>query len=135
MVKVRYGVYSQSEDMWGDVESEWEETYEDEYATREEAERNADKHPYGCLGQYVEIFIDDKFYDDYEVEEDDVEDEDDDPHKKVIYQVVFLQGNYENVDYETENYDQAQEVMRELQAEMTLGGERNFCYVIREVKR
>ena len=130
MIKVRYEVYTQYEDIWGEGgEREWEETYEDEYATREEAEREADKHPYGCLGQYVEIFINDDYYDDYEVEEED------DPNKKVVYQVVFVQGNYGKVDYETENYSQAQEVMRELYSDMALGGERNFSYMIREVKK
>ena len=34
MISVRYEIYTQSEDMWGDTETEWEETYEDEYATR-----------------------------------------------------------------------------------------------------
>lgn len=136
MISVRYEVYTQSEDMWGDTETEWEETYEDEYATREEAEREADKHPYGCLGQYVEIYIDNKFYDDYEVEEDEEEEtKDDDPKKEVVYQVVFMQGNYEAVDFETTDYDQACEVMREQQASMTMGGERNFSYMIREVRR
>ena len=46
-----------------------------------------------------------------------------------------MQGNYEAVDFETTDYDQACEVMREQQASMTMGGERNFSYMIREVRR
>ena len=140
MVKVRYEVYTQYVGMFDDEgEREWEETYEDEYPTREEAEREADKHPYGCVGQLVEIYIDDKYYDEYEVEdeeEDEADDEEeDDSEKEVIYQVVFSQNGYEKVDYETSDHDQAQEVMRELQASMSMGGERNFSYYIKEVKR
>ena len=49
----------------------------------------------------------------------------------MIYQVVFKQGNWEQVDFETEDYDQACEVQRELYAEMSLMGERDFTYYIR----
>lgn len=135
MVKVRYEVYTQYVGMFDDEgECEWEETYEDEYPTQEEAERKADKHPYGCVGQLVEIYIDDKYYDEYEVEEE-YTDDDDELQTNVTYQVVFSQGNYEKVDYETDNYEQAQEVMRELHASAKALGERNFCYCIKEVKR
>lgn len=50
------------------------------------------------------------------------------------YQVIFCQGSYTCVDYETTSYEQACEVKRELQAEMYAGGERNFDYIIKEVK-
>lgn len=49
------------------------------------------------------------------------------------YQVIFVQGSYSHVDYETDDYDQAQEVKRELQSDMYISGERDFCYVIKEV--
>ena len=49
------------------------------------------------------------------------------------YQVVFCQGSYSHIDFETTDYQQAQEVRNELQNEMTLCGERNFYIVIREV--
>lgn len=51
-----------------------------------------------------------------------------------MYQVIFCQGNYSHVDYETTSYEQALEVKRELEAEMYAGGERNFDYIIKEVK-
>ncbi len=50
---------------------------------------------------------------------------------KKMYQVVFCQGSYSCVDYETSDYDQALEVKAELYAEMYAGGERNFNYIIR----
>lgn len=49
------------------------------------------------------------------------------------YQVIFCQGSYSAVDYETDNYDQALEVKSELQAEMYASGERDFYYIIKEV--
>lgn len=49
------------------------------------------------------------------------------------YQVVFCQGSYSHIDFETTDYNQAQEVRRELQNDMTLCGERDFYIVIREV--
>ena len=49
------------------------------------------------------------------------------------YQVVFQQGSYSCVDYETTDYDQAMEVKFELQAQMYACGERNFCYFIKTV--
>ena len=51
------------------------------------------------------------------------------------YQVIFCQGTYTCVDYETESYEQACEVKSELQAEMYASGERNFNYIIKEVKQ
>ena len=50
------------------------------------------------------------------------------------YQVVFIQGNYSAVDYETDNYDQAEEVRMELTSEMAINGERDFCYIIKTIK-
>ena len=49
-----------------------------------------------------------------------------------MYQVIFCQGSYSHVDYETTSYEQAEEVKRELEAEMYLGGERDFYYIIKE---
>lgn len=51
--------------------------------------------------------------------------------KGTIYQVVFCQGGYTCVDYETSNYEQACEVMAELYVQMSMAGERNFDYIIR----
>jgi hypothetical protein len=51
-----------------------------------------------------------------------------------IYQVVFCQDGYTCVDYETSIYEQAQEVMAELRSQMYLAGERNFDYIIKELK-
>ena len=53
---------------------------------------------------------------------------------RMKYQVVFQQGYYSCVDYETDNYDQAVEVMYELQAQMYACGERNFSYFIKTVR-
>ncbi len=53
---------------------------------------------------------------------------------KIKYQVVFCSGGYSAIDYETYNYEQALEVRSELQAEMSLMGERDFFYIIKEVK-
>lgn len=47
-----------------------------------------------------------------------------------LYQVVFCQGGYTCVDYETSIYEQAVEIMGELQSQMYLAGERNFDYII-----
>lgn len=52
----------------------------------------------------------------------------------VKYQVVFVQGNYSCVDYETSNYEQACEVKMELYAQMSMAGERNFDYIIKKVR-
>ena len=52
--------------------------------------------------------------------------------KRVIYQVVFHQNGYSCVDYETENIDQAFEVMTEMTAQAQAMGERDFCYSIKE---
>lgn len=53
----------------------------------------------------------------------------------IIYQVVFLQGDYSCVDYETSNYEQACEVMNELRSQMYIAGERNFDYIIKQVRK
>lgn len=52
-----------------------------------------------------------------------------------IYQVVFCQDGYSSVDFETTNYEQAQEVRMELYSQMSLMGERNFNYIIKEIKK
>ena len=54
--------------------------------------------------------------------------------ERVIYQVVFCQGGYTCVDYETSVYEQAQEVMMELRSQMYIAGERNFNYIIKKVR-
>ena len=54
--------------------------------------------------------------------------------ERVLYQVVFCQGGYTCVDYETRVYEQAQEVMMELYAQMREAGERNFDYIIKKVR-
>ena len=50
----------------------------------------------------------------------------------MIYQVVFIQGCYSCVDFETESYDQALEMQRELTSDMRMSGERDFCYIIKK---
>ena len=50
------------------------------------------------------------------------------------YQVIFCQGGYSQVDFETEDYEQALEVKYELQSQMYLCGERDFYYIIKKVK-
>ena len=50
-----------------------------------------------------------------------------------MYQVIFHSGDYKSVDYETSSYEQALEVMRELQSQMYICGERNFYYEIKEI--
>lgn len=52
---------------------------------------------------------------------------------KTKYQVIFQQGNYSNVDAECDDYESALERYSELQAEMYIAGERNFCYIIKKV--
>ena len=55
--------------------------------------------------------------------------------EQVLYQVVFVQGGYSCVDYETSNYEQALEVMTELRSQMYIAGERNFDYIIKQVRK
>ena len=50
------------------------------------------------------------------------------------YLVIFCQGRYSKVDYETEDYDQALEVREELTRDMMFCGERDFYYIIKEVE-
>ena len=50
-----------------------------------------------------------------------------------VYRVVFVSGGYRCVDFETTNYEQAQEVKRELTNDMYLSGERDFCYIIETI--
>lgn len=51
-----------------------------------------------------------------------------------MYQIIFHSGNYKAIDAEAETYDQAIEIRAELQAQMYIGGERDFYYEIKEVK-
>lgn len=51
-----------------------------------------------------------------------------------MYQIVFCSGNYTCVDAEATTYEQAEEIRNELQAQMYMSGERDFYYIIREVK-
>lgn len=50
------------------------------------------------------------------------------------YQVIFCQGGYSHVDFETDDYSQAQEMRVHLTAQMNEGGERNFTYIIEDTK-
>ena len=50
----------------------------------------------------------------------------------MVYQVVFCQGYFSCVDFETESLEQAEEVKMERCAAMAEGGERDFCYVIKK---
>ena len=52
-----------------------------------------------------------------------------------VYQVVFHSGSYSAVDAEVSTREQAEECVWELQAQMYAGGERDFYYEIREVKK
>lgn len=49
------------------------------------------------------------------------------------YQVIFTQGCYSRVDYETDELDNAQEVMHELYNDAYISGERGFDYIIKTV--
>lgn len=51
-----------------------------------------------------------------------------------MYQVIFCSGGYSCIDAEVSTYEQAQEIKNELQAQMYMAGERNFNYIIKEVK-
>lgn len=50
------------------------------------------------------------------------------------YQVIFCQGDYTCVDDEVSTMDQALERKAELTSEMRVCGERDFYYIIKEVK-
>ena len=50
-----------------DSELQEDEEIEEEYDTYEEAVKEADKDSYGCRGQFVEVYINGKYYRDYEV--------------------------------------------------------------------
>lgn len=49
----------------GEIESD--EEIEEEYDTLEEAQKEARKNKYGCRGQFVEVYINDKLVREYEV--------------------------------------------------------------------
>ena len=48
------------------------------------------------------------------------------------YQVVFCSGSYHAVDFETDDYSQAQEMRVHLQAQMSEAGEKDFYYIIED---
>ena len=48
------------------------------------------------------------------------------------YQVIFSQGRYSAVDFETDDYSQAQEMRIHLTAQMSEAGERDFYYIIKD---
>lgn len=50
------------------------------------------------------------------------------------YQVIFCQGGYSAVDFETDDYSQAQEMRVHLTAQMHEAGERDFTYIIKDTK-
>ena len=50
------------------------------------------------------------------------------------YQIIFISGCYRSVDAEAYTYEQAQEIKHELEAQMYASGERDFCYIIEQVK-
>lgn len=50
------------------------------------------------------------------------------------WQIIFHSGNYSCIDGEATSYEQACEIKAELQAQMYLGGERDFFYEIKEIK-
>lgn len=66
-MNVRFEVYTQYEDMFGEQgELIWEETNEDKYTSVEEAMTHADQDEYGWGGTFVEVYINDIHYRDYE---------------------------------------------------------------------
>lgn len=68
MFKVRYEVYTRYLGMFDDEdELTWEESNEYEYKTLEQAEKEANKNKEGWRGTFVEVYINDEFYRDYEV--------------------------------------------------------------------
>lgn len=48
----------------------------------------------------------------------------------MTYQVIFIQGNYRHIDYETKDFNQAELAIYELTQQMYNCGERNFTYII-----
>lgn len=50
------------------------------------------------------------------------------------YKVIFSQNGYNHVDYETDDYSQAQEMRIHLTAQMSEAGERDFYYIIEDTK-
>lgn len=83
MIKVETSVYTQYENEWGETYHELEETYEDTFETLEQATDFADKKPYGWLGAYVEIYINDRFYSDYVLSEEEEEETEETNTKKI----------------------------------------------------
>lgn len=49
-----------------------------------------------------------------------------------LYELVFCQGRYTQVDYVGE-YDNCVEMKTELERDMILSGEKDFYYIIRKV--
>ena len=68
MFKVRYEVYIQDLGMFDDDggELEWQESTEYEYATLEEAQREARENKEGWRGTWVEVYINDRLFREYE---------------------------------------------------------------------
>ena len=50
------------------------------------------------------------------------------------YEIIFHSGSYKCVDEIAYSYDQAQEIVHELTAQMYMGGERDFYYEIKKVE-
>lgn len=51
-----------------------------------------------------------------------------------MYKIIFCSGAYQYCDAEASTYEQALEIKSELQAQMYMCGERDFYYIIKEVK-
>lgn len=66
--KVRFVVYTRYMGMFGDEEElSYEEEVESEYKTYEEAKKHADRNEEGWCGSWVEVYLDDELYREYEV--------------------------------------------------------------------
>jgi len=68
MSTIKFDIYTQYE---GDIfegtrELEWNETIEDEVGSYDEAVSLAKHRAYGCSGEFVRVYIDGKFYCEYE---------------------------------------------------------------------
>ena len=48
------------------------------------------------------------------------------------YKIVFIQGNYKQVDAIAYTFEQAEEIRHELTSQMLASGERDFFYTIEE---
>ena len=69
MEQVKFITFTQFGGFCGDdTELQEDEEIIDEYDTIGEAKQEADKDTYGTRGQFVEVYINNKFYRSYEVE-------------------------------------------------------------------